>query len=63
MRPRPAFWCKCRDAYERAWTDAMSKASHDTWQRTNRLTAKYFVAVESDFQEDAPDWKWREEML
>jgi hypothetical protein len=60
MRARPSFWCKCRDAYERAWRDAMHKAAQDTWARTHKLTDKFFDAVETEYEEDAPDWKWRE---
>ena len=59
MRARAQFWCKCRDAYERAWDAAITKAAHDAWERTHKLTALYFYAVESDFITDADDWHWR----
>jgi len=63
MHPRPSFWCKCHDAYQAAWEKTMHDAAQNVWARTNKLTDLYFVAVESDFGEDAPRWTWRGEAL
>lgn len=56
MRPRMEFWCKCRDAFQAAWERTMREAREESYARTNKLT-KFFSAVESDYYEDAPDWR------